>query len=163
MEHFLETNENNYLLFYNYTPELIEIYNICEKLGYNIDVYCGEIKSLKFYNDYVNMKEEERLINHHNIILANFASGSTGMNWQEYNNCIIFSCPIYKDYEQGIKRIHRLGQKQTTFYHFFYQKNWLDEGMNKALQEKVDYSTDMFESDLKRIQNLIDKEGGEQS
>ena len=163
LEHFLETNENNYLLFYNYTPELIEIYNICEKLGYNIDVYCGEIKSLKFYNDYVNMKEEERLINHHNIILANFASGSTGMNWQEYNNCIIFSCPIYKDYEQGIKRIHRLGQKQTTFYHFFYQKNWLDEGMNKALQEKVDYSTDMFESDLKRIQNLIDKEGGEQS
>lgn len=155
LEKFLENNENNYLLFYNYTPELIEIYNICEKLGYNIDVYCGEVKSLKFYNDYVNQTEEERLVNNKNIILANFSSGSTGMNWQYYHNCIIFSCPIYKDYEQGIKRIHRLGQNHTTFYHIFYQNNWLDIGMNKALDEKIDYSTEMFKSDLKRVENLM--------
>lgn len=155
LKHFLETNENNYLLFYNYTPELLAIYDICEELGYNIDVYCGEIKSLNYYNKYSNMTEEEKLTNHKNIILANFASGSTGMNWQEYSNCIIFSCPLYKDYEQGIKRIHRLGQKKTTFYHFFFQDNWLDEGMKKALEEKIDYSTEMFESGLQKIQNLI--------
>ena len=79
------------------------------------------------------------------------------MNWQEYNNCIIFSCPLYKDYAQGIKRIHRLGQKNTTFYHVFYQQNWLDRSMNKALHDKVDYSTNMYESDLSRVKNLIDE------
>ena len=154
LKHFLEVNEENYVLFYNYTPELLEIYNICEELGYNIDVYSGEIKSLTHYNNYVNLSESEKLVCKKNIILANFASGSTGMNWQEYNKCIIFSCPIYKDYAQGIKRIHRLGQKNTTFYHVFYQQNWLDRGMNKALNEKIDYSSDMYESDLKRVKNI---------
>lgn len=155
LKYFLENNKNNYLLFYNYTPEMLEIYEICEKLGYNIDVYCGEMKSLYFYNKWSELSEEQKLVTEKkNIILANFASGSTGMNWQEYSQCIIFSVPLYKDYEQGIKRIHRTGQTETTIYHEFYQKNWLDEGMRKALKECIDYSNDMFKDDLKRIQEL---------
>lgn len=155
LEKFLRENEDNYLLFYNFTPELIEIYDICEKLGYNIDVYSGEVKSLIFYEKYCKMSDEQKLTSKKNIILANFASGSTGMNWQEYNKCIIFSCPLYKDYEQGIKRINRIGQKHTTIYHVFYQNNWLDKGMNEALQKGIDYNINMFNSDLKRVQNLL--------
>lgn len=154
LKHFLEVNEDNYVLFYNYTPELLELYNICDELGYNVDVYCGEIKSLTFYNKFCKMTDSQKLVTKKNIIIANFASGSTGMNWQEYNKCIIFSCPLYKDYAQGIKRIHRLGQKNTTFYHVFYQQNWLDNGMNKALQDKVDYNTSMYESDLERVKHM---------
>ena len=154
LKHFLEVNEDNYVLFYNYTPELLELYDICDKLGYNVDVYCGEAKSLTFYNKYCKLSESEKLVTKKNIIIANFASGATGMNWQEYNKCIIFSCPLYKDYAQGIKRIHRLGQKHTTFYHVFYQQNWLDGGMNKALQDKIDYNTNMYESDLARVQYM---------
>lgn len=151
---FLQNNEDNYLLFYNYTPELLALYDICEELGYNIDVYCGEIKSLTFYERFAKLSESEKLISKKNIILANFASGSTGLNWQEYNKCIIFSCPVYKDYAQGLKRIHRLGQKQTTIYHVFYQENWLDKSMNEALASCTDYSNKMFEADLQRIQSL---------
>ena len=154
IEKFLADNPNNYLLFYNYTPELIELYDICERLGYNIDVYCGEAKSLIFYDKYEKQTDAQRLTNTKNIILANFASGSTGMNWQAYHNCIIFSCPLYKDYEQGIKRIHRTGQKETTFYHRFYQDNFLDKGMNDALAKQINYSKDMFESDLQRVKML---------
>lgn len=161
LETFLKEYEDNYLLFYNYTPELLEIYDICEKLGYNIDVYCGEAKSLVFYDKYCQLSDEEKLVSKKNIILANFASGATGMNWQQYNKCILFSCPIYKDYEQGLKRIHRLGQKETTFYHFFFQNNWLDIGMNKALQEHVNYSTEMFSADLARIQEFEIKGGND--
>ena len=35
---------------------------------------------------------------------------------------ILFDIPLYKDYEQGIKRINRIGQKETCIYHIFYQK-----------------------------------------
>lgn len=154
LKKFLEQNEENYLLFYNYTPELLEIYDVCEELGYNIDIYCGEIKSLTFYEKYHNMAEEERLVSKKNIILANFSSGSTGLNWQDYNHCIVFSCPTFRDYAQGIKRIHRLGQTKTTFYHVFYQKNWLDERMNKALEQNEEYDEKMFASDSARIQLL---------
>ena len=46
LKEFLVEHDNNYIVFYNYTPELIELYKIFEELGYNIDVYSGEVKSL---------------------------------------------------------------------------------------------------------------------
>lgn len=150
LKRFLEQNEDNYIIFYNYTPEMIEIYFICEELGYNIDVYSGEVKSTIFYDEYVKQSEDKKLTNHKNILLANFASGSTGMNWQAYNKCIIFSLPLYKDWEQGLKRLHRIGQKNTVIYHLFYQNNWLDRGMRKALEENVQYTEDMFKDGLRK-------------
>ena len=145
---FLSNNIDNYIIFYNFTPELYELYSICEELGYNIDVYCGEIKSLYFYDKYRELNDSEKLVNKNNVVLANYASGSTGVNWQLYNKCILFSVPLYKDYEQGLKRIHRIGQKETTFYYIFYQENWLDKNMLKALKEKTNYSLKMFENDI---------------
>lgn len=155
LEKFLSENEDNYLLFYNYTPELIEIFDICERLGYNIDVYCGEIKSLTFYDRYTSQDAATRLTNTKNIIIANFASGSTGLNWQEYNKCILFSTPVFKDYAQGHKRVHRLGQKaDRVLYYCFYQRNWLDANMRKALDGSIEYNEDLFQADLDRINSL---------
>ena len=155
---FLDLNRDNYIIFYNYTPELIQLFNICDKLKYNIDVFCGDIKSLDFYNTYANQTEAQRLTNVGNVIIANFASGSTGMNWQLYSKVIIASIPLYKDYAQAIKRVHRPGQKDTVFYHLFYQKNWLDLSMMKALKEQKQYSQDMYEADLERINNIMEDE-----
>lgn len=156
LKDLLETYPDNYVLFYNYTPELLQIYDICEMLGYKIDVYCGEMKSEVFYNKYASQTEGERLTNTKNIILANFASGSTGANWQLYNKCILFSIPLFKDYEQGIKRVHRIGQKNTVIYHIFYEDNWLDNSMLEALKESREYNKDLFEADLKEIQKLLE-------
>ena len=150
LEKFLSENEDNYVLFYNFTPELLEIYSICEKLGYNIDVYSGEVKSTFFYEKFSAQTEEERIINKKNIIIANFASGSTGMNWQNYHQCILFSTPLFKDYTQALARIYRIGQKEPVVYHRFYQNNWLENSMLKALEEGKTYNNDMFESDYKK-------------
>ena len=155
LKEFLENNVDNYVIFYNFTPELYEIYDICEELEYNIDVYCGPIKSTVFFEKYSKMNEEEKLSNRKNVLITNFASGSTGMNWQEYNKVIIFSLPVYKDYAQGIKRVHRPGQNKTVFYYIFESDNWLDKSMRKALDNKVDYNDDMFESDLYRVEYFM--------
>lgn len=155
-KNFLEIQPDNYVIFYNFTPELIELYDICEQLGYNIDVYCGEVKSMLFYEQYEKMTDSERLTHKKNVILTNYASGSTGKNWQLYNSCILFSIPVYRDYEQCLARICRLGQNNTTFYYLFYQDNWLDNGMRKSLETKCDYNSKMFDSDLTRINNIIE-------
>lgn len=152
----LMNDEDNYIIFYNYTPELLEIYDICEELGYNIDVYCGAIKSQTFYDRYSNQSLEQKVTNKKNVIISNFASGSTGKNWQNYNKCILFSLPLYMNYEQGCKRIHRQGQKVDCIYHIFWQDNWLDRGMKEALEEKKDYSENMFNSDLTRVQSIME-------
>ena len=145
---FLEEHENNYVIFYNYTPELFELAEICFDLGYNVDVYCGLHKSEYFYERYCKQTAEERLKNNKNVIIANFASGSTGKNWQMYSQCIVASVPLFKDWAQGTERIHRTGQKYDCVYHLFYQENWLDMGMMNALNKQVQYSDDLFKQDL---------------
>lgn len=148
LERLLKDNPENYIIFYNYSPELFAIYEICEKLGYNIDVYSGNIKSTFFYERYANSTEPERLIETKNVIISNFTSGSTGMNWQLYNKCIMFSIPLYRDYEQALKRIHRIGQKETVTYFIFKQNNKLDNSMLESLKNKEEYNLEMFKKDL---------------
>ena len=148
LKKFLTENPDNYVLFYNYVPELLELYDICEELGYKVDVFSGEVKSLVYYDQYANLTPSQKLVDKKRIILANFASGSTGKNWQEYNRCIIFSLPVYIHWAQGIKRIHRIGQDKPVIYHVFYSNNWLDKRMYESLMQKKEYNEDLFMADL---------------
>lgn len=158
LKKLLADNPDNYILFYNFDPEFFEIFDICCELGYNVDVCNGSMVSEFFYNKYVKQNEAERLTNTKNILLANFASGSAGSNWQAYNKCILFSVPLFGDYQQSLKRVHRMGQKDTVVYHIFCQENWLDLSMINALKNQKEYDKQLFESDLKKIQNLLSKE-----
>lgn len=154
IEKFLSEHEDNYVLFYNYVPEFVSLFEICTALGYNVDVYNGEIKSLLNYERYSNETEAEQLVDKKNIILSNFASGSTGMNWQAYSSCIIASLPTYKHWAQGLKRVHRNGSKETVRYHVFMSDSWLDRDMWDALINKVEYSDEMFNKQLNLVNNL---------
>lgn len=154
---FLNENPDNYVLFYNYVPEFLELFDICAELGYNIDVYNGDIKSLLNYERYDSQSPDARAQNNKNIILSNFASGSTGMNWQSYHSCIISSLPTYKHWAQGLKRVHRTGSESTVNYYVFKSDNWLDRGMWDALMRGVEYSNDMFNKALNEAQPDFDK------
>lgn len=152
IQNLLSEHEDNYVIFYNYVPEFTELFDMCVKLGYNIDVYNGDIKSLENYTRYSNESEEKRLLDKKNVILSNFASGSTGMNWQLYNQCVIASLPTYKHWAQGIKRVHRSGSTSTVFYHIFLSRTWLDRGMWETLMNGTEYSQEMFDKALNEAQ-----------
>lgn len=152
IKQLLEDQPDNYVLFYNYVPEFTELFEMCYTLGYNIDVYNGEIKSLTNYERFVNESAEERTNDRKNIIISNFASGSTGMNWQAYSQCIIASLPTYKHWAQGLKRVHRNGSESTVVYHVFRSSSWLDEDMWKSLMSNEEYSDDMFNKRLNEVQ-----------
>lgn len=150
LKEFLENNKDNYVIFYNYTPELKVIFEVCEELGYSIDIYCGDIKTLQYYEQYEKMNDDEKFNNKKRVIISNFASGSEGKNWQAYNKVIFFSIPLYGEYAQSLKRVHRIGQTKTVYYYTFYQNNFLDKSMIKALQDNVDYNYKMFEYNIER-------------
>lgn len=147
LREFLEDNRENYIIFYNYTPELKVIFDLCYELNYLIDVYCGDIKELTYYNNYDQMTEEERFNAQKRVLIVNYASGKEGKNWQLYNRTIFFSLPLYGEYAQALKRNHRIGQLNTVYYYRFYQDNFLDRGMLKALEFKQDYNEKMFNYD----------------
>lgn len=144
LKELLTDKPDNYIIFVNYLPEIFSIYDICTELKYNVDVYCGDIKDTSFYERYQSMTDADRLSNKKNIILANFKSGGTGMNWQLYNKCIMFSIPQYSDFTQAKARVHRIGQKEPTIYYMMIQDNWLDHSMIKALEEGKEYDEKMF-------------------
>lgn len=152
IQNLLSEHEDNYVIFYNYVPEFTELFDMCIKLGYNVDIYNGDIKSLENYTRYSNESEEQRLLDKKTVILSNFASGSTGMNWQLYNQCIIASLPTYKHWAQGIKRVHRSGSTSTVFYHIFLSRTWLDRGMWGTLMNGTEYSQEMFDKALNEAQ-----------
>lgn len=138
---FLKTYKDNYILFYSFTPELIEIYNVADSLGYNISIYSGAIKDMESYD---NLDSEKPT-----IVIGNWQSMSTGMNLQKFNKVIIFDYPVYRDWAQGLKRVHRIGQKaDRVIYYIMCQDNFLDKGMKESLEEKIDYTKDMFKNDL---------------
>lgn len=158
LQEFLSNNPDNYILFYTFTPELYAIFTICEKLGYNIDVLSGNIKSTTFYDRFANQTSEQQFNNKKNIFILNWQTGSTGLNLQEYNKCIIFDYPVFRDWQQGLARLHRLGQKaDTVVYHIFACDNFLDNGMREAIDEQRDYTDDTFASDLGRVNKLLDR------
>lgn len=150
LERFLSQNEDNYILFYSFIPELCEIYPICEKLGYNISVYSGDIKDMTAYNNYSNLSDTEKLESKKTIVIANWQSASTGQNLQEFNKVIIFDLPIYRDWAQGLKRVHRIGQNKPVIYYDFTCNNMIDNSMREALEMKVDYTDKLFESGLNK-------------
>ena len=60
LKEFLENNRDNYVIFYNFTAELEVLYPLLSELGYNIDVYCGPIKSTYFYDEYCKQKRQNK-------------------------------------------------------------------------------------------------------
>lgn len=154
VKQLLEEHEDNYILFYNFTPEINELYTICRDLGYNVDVYNAETKSDYFYQKYAKQTEGEQLMNKKNIILAQSISGSTGKNWQKYNKVIVFSTPMFSNWVQGKDRVRRIGQTETQIYYVFAQDNWLDNGMKEALDKNTEYTEQLFMDGLKKAQKI---------
>lgn len=159
IEKFLQDNPDNYIVFYSFTPEFITLFDMCKRLGYEIDIYNGKFKTLDNYNAYTKLSEGEKMLNESKrVILTNWQSGSTGMNFQEYNKCIIADLPVFRDWQQGLKRIHRTGQSKTCIYYVFIQENFLDKAMMKAIEEQQDYTEKTFESDFNRVKEIMTDE-----
>lgn len=139
----LSEHPGNYAVFCNFNAELIELYDICESLGYKADVWCGRIKTMAHYDAWKEGDPER------NAVICNFASGSTGLNLQKYHHAVFFSLPVYRDWAQAIKRIHRIGQSHPAVCHVFMADNWLERGMRKAIGERKDYDERLFEEGMK--------------
>lgn len=143
LKDLLKEKKDNYILFYSFTPELLEIAPLAEELGYNLAIYSGDIKNMDSY--YTANSEKPTLV------IGNWQSMSTGVNLQKFNKVIIFDYPVYRDWAQGLKRVHRIGQQsERVLYYVLCQNNWLDNGMKNSLNEKIDYTKEMFKKELNK-------------
>lgn len=133
---------DNYIVFYNYTPELYMIMSAAETAGYNIDIWNGNEKTL---DNYRRAKDGQK-----NMLIANIASGSAAMNFQKYANVVFYALPdLYMDYDQAIARVERIGQKRKEVnVYVMYMKGTIEEKVWKKLKIGEDYTNKMYERDI---------------
>lgn len=138
----LNDQPDNYLVFYNYTPELYLILSAAESAGYKVDIWNGTTKSQANYRKAGDTTK--------NLFIANIDSGSAALNLQKYSKVIFFSLPdTYTDYDQAIGRVQRIGQKskEVDVIHII-AKGTVEEKVWKHLQIGEDYSDLMYERDI---------------
>lgn len=137
-----ETNENNRIvIFYSFDEERDKLIEICQHSGRPYSVYSGKIKEVDNFNNEEN-----------SVIIVNYASGGTGINWLSKAHVGIFYSPpeSYLDFEQARKRLDRLGQKNRAMFYCLRTRDSVEDIIYKNIENKEDFDDEKFKKYLER-------------
>lgn len=134
----LEGTEDRVIIFYNFTQEMENIKDICDKLKKPVSIINGNQKDLSAYNESMN-----------SVTLVQYQAGAMGLNLQKSNKIIYFSLTQSSDlFEQSKKRTHRIGQDKKCMYWVLIAENTIDENIYKSLLKRENYTNKLFEEDF---------------
>lgn len=80
-------------------------------------------------------------IGKHDVVIAQYQTGSMGLNLQFLNYCVFFSPNYaYSVSKQCKGRIRRIGQQKTCHYYFLRCRESIEDDVYKVLSSKRDFS-----------------------
>jgi len=133
----LESSDDRFLVFYNFTEERERLREICIRLAKPVSIIAGDIKDLSAYEECSD-----------SVTLIQYQAGAMGINLQKSNKVIYFSLPLQSElFEQSKKRIHRIGQERTCFYWYLMCRDSIEQKIRKALIKRHDYTERLFEDE----------------
>lgn len=142
LENFLESTDDNVVVFVSYKLAMEDIVEIAKKLKKKVYRIDGAIKSLP------DDKTAKTLKN--SVTAVNYQAGGSGLNLQYANHAIFYSPTYsYADYIQARGRISRRGQdKRCTFYHLQADRS-IEQDIYKCLADKSDFSIKLWNTQYK--------------
>lgn len=142
---FLEDFKERVVIFYMYDHQRDDLYDmITTKLKRKCARYCAEYKEKEVFEQ-----------NDDAVVLVQYKSGSTGVDWLKLSYVGIFYClpDSYIEYYQAKGRLNRVGQKKKPLYYLLVSngKYSVDNLNYQALMQNKDFNDDFFAENFKII------------
>lgn len=141
---FLEDFNERVVIFYMFDHQRDQLYDMIKKTKRPVARYCAEYKEEDIFNE-----------NDNAVVLVQYKSGSTGIDWLKQSYVCIFYClcDSYIEFTQAKGRINRHGQTKKPLYYILISKgsNSVDELNYKALESKQDFNDKFFETNFKEV------------
>ena len=130
----LESSDDRFVVFYNFTTELVELEAIAHELNRPFSLVTGACKRLDEYEQFNN-----------SITFVQYQAGAMGLNLQKANKTIYFTLPQASElFEQSKKRTNRIGQERPCFYYYLLCNDSVEEDVLATLEMRKDYTDELF-------------------
>ena len=130
----LESSDDRFVVFYNFTAELVELEAIAYELNRPFSLVTGACKRLDEYEQFSN-----------SITFVQYQAGAMGLNLQKANKTIYFTLPQASElFEQSKKRTNRIGQERPCFYYYLLCNDSVEEDVLATLEMRKDYTDELF-------------------
>lgn len=130
----LKSSNDRFVVFYNFTAELVELEAIAHELNRPFSLVTGACKRLDEYEQFSN-----------SITFVQYQAGAMGLNLQKANKTIYFTLPQASElFEQSKKRTNRIGQERPCFYYYLLCNDSVEEDVLATLEMRKDYTDELF-------------------
>lgn len=134
-EDLINSTNDRLIVFYNFNEELDLLQQVALKKTDHISIVNGQQKDLQAYSEHDD-----------SITFIQYQAGAMGLNLQKANRIVYFSLPEKSElFEQSKKRIHRIGQEKTCFYHYLMCRNSVETDIWENLKIRKDYTDALFD------------------
>ena len=142
---FLEDFTDRVVIFYMYDHQRDQLYDMITKLKRPCARYCADYKEKDVFTQ-----------NDNAVVLVQYKSGSTGVDWLKASYVGIFYClsDSYIEYYQAKGRLNRVGQTKKPLYYMLVSKGkYSVDSLNyDALMNKKDFNDEWFAENFRKIE-----------
>lgn len=142
---FIEDFKERVVIFYQYEHQREQLEEMCKKMKRCVASYCGNIKE-----DNIFKKNDDC------VILVQYKSGATGVDWLKLSYVAIFYClpDGYIEFKQAKGRLNRIGQTKKPLYYILVAEGAksVDRLNYKALQDNTDFNDIFFENNFEKFE-----------
>jgi superfamily II DNA or RNA helicase len=146
---FLEDFKERVVIFYMYDHQRDQLYDmITNKLKRSCARYCSVYKEKEIFEN-----------NDDAVVLVQYKSGSTGVDWLKKSYIgIFYSLPdSYIEFYQAKGRLNRVGQTKKPLYYLLVSKGkYSVDYMNyEALMNKQDFNDEFFAEKMQSVEEVM--------